>query len=84
MTHAPSFTSQADELRELAAECLAIVRHDGALFAAGTVRPVMRDMLAEHARNIGTAIASIGDENGALRGLHTSVLLIWWSVSRGD
>jgi hypothetical protein len=59
MTHSPSFTTPAEELRELAAECLAIERHDGALFAAGTVRPVMRDMLAEHARNIGVPASEI-------------------------
>tara|TARA_R110000868_G_scaffold97678_1_gene268773 strand:+ start:35 stop:259 length:225 start_codon:yes stop_codon:yes gene_type:complete len=59
MTHAPVFVSPADELRELAAECAAIERHDGALFAAGTVRPVMRDMLAEHARNIGVPAGEI-------------------------
>ena len=59
MTHAPEFTSPAEELRELAAECVAIERHDGALFAAGTVRPVMRDMLAEHARNIGVPAGEI-------------------------
>ena len=59
MTHSPSFTSPADELRELAAECVAIERHDGALFAAGTVRPVMRDMLAYHAFDIGIPAGEI-------------------------
>ena len=59
MTHSPSFTTPAEELRELAVECAAIERHDGALFAAGTVRPVMRDMLAEHARNIGIPAGEI-------------------------
>ena len=59
MTHSPSFVSPADELRELAAECLAINRHHGALFAANTTRPIMRDMLAQHAFDIGIPAGEI-------------------------
>ena len=53
MTHSPSFTSPADELRELAAECLAIERHHGGALLASTPRIATRAILADYAHELG-------------------------------
>ena len=53
MTCAPVFPTPATELAELAAECLAIARHDGGMFSASTPGITMRAALAEHARDLG-------------------------------
>ncbi len=53
MTCAPTFATPASELAELAAECLAIERHHTGMFSADTAGKVMRDALADHARDLG-------------------------------
>ena len=59
MTHAPTFETPQDELAELAAECVAIERHHGAEFSASTPGLAMRDMLADHARDLGVPAGEI-------------------------
>ena len=59
MTHAPVFVSPADELRELAAECLEMERHYKSAWTATTPRMATRGMLADHARDIGIPAGEI-------------------------
>jgi len=56
MTHAPTFATPQDEL---AAECVAIERHHGAEFSATTPGLATRDMLADHARDLGVPAGEI-------------------------
>lgn len=53
MTCAPTFPTPASELAELAVECLAIERHHAGAFSAHALGMAMRDMLADHARDLG-------------------------------
>ena len=53
MTHSPSFTSPAEELRELAAECLEIERHHGGALSTNTPRIATRAILADYAHELG-------------------------------
>lgn len=59
MTSAPIFPTPAAELAELAAECLAIEREEGARFSASTPGAATRDMLTDHARGLGVPAGEI-------------------------
>ena len=59
MTCAPVFPTPATEFAELAVECLAIERHHGGMFSATARGLAMRDVLAEHARNLGIPAGEI-------------------------
>ncbi len=59
MTCAPVFPTPATELAELAVECLAIARHHGGMFSASTPGLAMRDMLTDHARDLGIPAGEI-------------------------
>lgn len=59
MTCAPVFPTPATELAELAVECLAIERHHGGMFSATARGLAMRDVLADHARDLGIPAGEI-------------------------
>ncbi len=60
MTHAPTFATPQDELAELAAECVAIERHvAGPGMMQTLARNTTRDMLADHARDLGVPASEI-------------------------
>lgn len=59
MAEAAIFPTPAAELAELAAECLVIERMHGAALSLATPRNTTRDMLADHARDLGVPAGEI-------------------------
>jgi len=60
VTHAPTFATPQDELAELAAECFAIERHvAGPGMMQTLARNTTRDMLTDHARDLGVPAGEI-------------------------
>jgi hypothetical protein len=62
MTHAPTFATPQEELAELAAECVAIERHVAGVGPSQVrARNTTRDMLVDHARDLGIALDQIDE-----------------------